>query len=75
MTKFQMLYAIAKDCIDDEYKARTFAFRAKEHKTMEEVKNLYNEWKSHSQDEYYFRVEIIGYTELKRQAYLKRHDS
>ena len=73
MTKFQMLYAIAKDCIDDEYKARCFAFRAKEHKTVEEVKRLHDEWQSGTKPKEYFKMEIIGYTETKKNVYIKNH--
>ena len=74
MKKFEMLYDIAKDCIQDFYKAKHFAFMCKEHKTVTEVENLYAEWKSGNKDKEYFQIEIIGYTPAKKQAYLKRHN-
>lgn len=73
MTKFKMLYEIAKSCIDDEHKARCFAYRAKEHKTVEAVKKLYDEWKLNEKTKEYFRMEIIGYTETKKRVYIKNH--
>ena len=75
MTKFQMLYTIAKDCIDDEYKAKHFAYRAKGHKTVEEVKTLYHEWESGEKSKEYFKMEIIGYTETKKRVYINNHSA
>ena len=74
MTKFEMLKEIAINCIENRDKAIHFAFISKEHKSVEEVKNLYAEYKSGNKDKEYFATELIGYTPLKKQAYLKRYE-
>ena len=74
MTKFDMLKQIAINCIENPEKAKLFAFKCKEHKSMQEVEKLYTDWKAGIKDKIYFEIEIIGYTPAKKQAYLKRHN-
>lgn len=72
MKKFDMLFEIAKDCIADSEKARDFAFRCKEHKSVAEVENLYAEWKAGTKTKRYFEIEIIGYTPAKKNRLMKK---
>lgn len=73
MTKLEMLKEIAINTFEDKERGLYFAFRCKDSLKLNEVNELYAEYKTGIKNPEYFLQEIIGYTPEKKRRYLERH--